>query len=60
MDILMTAQYSSRIGNQASILPKYWQPIPQKYSYVYLTSLEYFSVLLSGQGQQIILDVVMS
>ena len=59
MDILMTAQYSSRIGNQASILPKYWQPIPQKCSYMHLTSLEYFSVSLSGQGQQIIPDAVM-
>ena len=49
----------SRIGNQASILPEYWQPIPQKCSYVYLTSLEYFSVSLSGQGQQIIPDAVM-
>ena len=35
-------------------------PIPQKCSYVHLTSLEYFSVSLSGQGQKIILDVVMS
>jgi len=35
-------------------------PIPQKCSYVHLTSLEYFSVSLSGQGQQIIPDVVMS
>ena len=55
-----TAQFSSRLGNQASTFPKYWQPIPQKCSYVYLTSLEYFSVSLSGQGQQIIPDVVMS
>ena len=31
-----------------------------KCSYVHLASLEYFSVSLSGQGQQIILDVVMS
>jgi len=60
MDILMTAQYSSRIGNQGFTLPKYWQPIPQKCSYVHLTSLEYFSVSMSGQGQQIIPDVVMS
>ena len=60
VDILMTAQPFSRIGNQASTLPKYWQPIPQKCSYVHLTSLEYFSVSLSGQEQQIILDVVMS
>ena len=60
VNILMTAQPSSRIGNQASILPKYWQLIQQKCSYVHLTSLEYFSVSLSGQEQQIILDVVMS
>jgi len=60
MDILMTAQYSSRIGNQASTLPEYWQPIPQKCSYVHLTSLEYFSVSLSEQEQQIIPDVVIS
>jgi len=60
MYILMTAQFYSRIGNQASTLPEYWQPIPQKCSYVHLTSLEYFSVSLSGQGQQIIPDVVMS
>ena len=60
MDILMTAQFSSRIGNQAFILPEYWQPIPQKYSYMHLMSLEYFSVSLSRQRQQIILDVVMS
>ena len=60
MDILMTAQSSSRIGNQASTLPEYWQPIPQKCSYVHLMSLEYFSISLSGQGQQIILDVLMS
>jgi len=60
MDILITAQFSSRIGNQASILPEYWQSIPQKCSYVLLMSLEYFSISLSGQGQKIILDVVMS
>jgi len=60
MDILMTPQFYSRIGNHASTLPEYWQYIPQKCSYVHLTSLEYFSVSLSGQGQQIILDVVMS
>jgi len=56
----MTPQFYSRIGNQASILPEYWQPTPQKYNYVHLMSLEYFSVSLSGQGQQIIPDVVMS
>ena len=60
MDILMTAQFYSRIGNQASTLPEYWQPIPQKCGNVHLTSLEYFSISLSGQGQQIIPDVVMS
>jgi len=60
MDILMTPQFYSRIGNQASTLSEYWQPISQKCSYVHLMSLEYFSVSLSGQGQQIILDVVMS
>ena len=60
MDILITPQFYSRIGNQGSTLPKYWQPIPQKCSYVHLMSLEYFSVSLSGQGQQIIPDVVMS
>jgi len=60
MDILMTPQFYSRIGNQASTLLEYWQPIPQKCSYVHLMSLEYFSVSLSGQGQQIIPDVVMS
>jgi len=31
-----------------------------KCSYVHLTSLEYFSVSMSGQGQQIIPDIVMS
>ena len=36
------------------------QPIPQKWSYVRLMSLEYFSIFLSGQGQQIIPDAVMS
>ena len=41
MDILMTPQFYSRIGNQASTLPEYWQPIPQKCSYVHLMSLEY-------------------
>ena len=41
MDILMTAQFYSRIGNQASTLPEHWQPIPQKCSYVHLMSLEY-------------------
>jgi len=41
VDILMTAQPSSRIGNQASILPKYWQHIPQKCSYVHLNILAY-------------------
>ena len=60
MDTLMTAQFYSRIGNQTSTLPEYWQLIPQKCSYVHLTSLEYFSISLSGQGQQIILDVIMS
>ena len=60
MDILMTAQFNSRIGNQAYNLQEYWQTIPQKCSYVRLMSLEYFSVSLSGQGQQIIPDVVMS
>ena len=35
-------------------------PIPQKCTYVHLTSLEYFSASLSGQGQRIIPDVVMS
>ena len=57
MDILMTPQFSLKIGNKASTLP---ESIPQKCSYVHLTSLEYFSVSLSGQGQQIIPDVVMS
>ena len=60
MDILMTVQFYSRIGNHASTLPEYWQPILQKCSYVHLMSLEYFSVSLSGQEQQIILDIVMS
>ena len=60
MDILITPQFYSRIGNQASTLPEYWQLIQQKCTYVHLTSLEYFSVSLSGQEQQIILDVVMS
>ena len=59
MDILMTAQSSSRIGNQASTFPEYWQPRPQKCSHVHLMSLKYFSISLSGQGQQIIPDVVM-
>jgi len=40
--------------------PGYWQSIPQKCSYVHLMSLEYFSISLSGQGQKIIPDVVMS
>ena len=36
------------------------QPIPQKWSYVHLMSFEYSSVFLSGQGQQIIPNAVMS
>ena len=60
MDILMTVQFYSRIGNHASTLLEYWQPILQKCSYVHLMSLEYFGVSLSGQEQQIILDIVMS
>ena len=60
MNILMTAQFSSRIGNQVSTLLEYWQPIPQKCSYVHLMSLEYFSISLSGQEQQIIPDIVIS
>ena len=38
---------------------EWWQPIPQTWSYVYLMSLEYFSIFLSGQ-EQIISNAVMS
>ena len=47
-------------GNQDSTPSEYWQPIPQKCSYMGMMSLEYFSISPSGQGQQIILDAVMS
>jgi len=65
LDVLMIPYFSipcfsSRTGNQDSTPSEYWQPIPQKCSYMGLMCLEYFSISPSGQGQQIIPDAVMS
>ena len=60
LNVLMTPHFSSRTGNQDSTPSEYWQSIPQKCSYMGLMSLEYFSISPNGQGQQIILDAIMS